>query len=84
MAGCLDDKTLKQLAKGELSGPLLAAAEAHAESCRRCAKRLARQPAGDDLVAQIRDLEASREEIAPVLSTLPQLAERLTTTLFGP
>lgn len=80
---CLDEKMLERIATESSLDPELAEAEAHVESCRRCAEALDAIPAGDDLIMRIRELEQARNEIAPALKGWSDLEERLTTTLFG-
>jgi hypothetical protein len=81
---CLDQTALEQLARGELPDAAMAEAQAHVETCRRCAERMAGLPIGDDLIAEVRELEASREAIAPALSMLSDIEQHLTTTLHRP
>ena len=83
MAGCLDKQTLAALARGELTQQATAAAEAHLEKCRRCARALAELDVDDELIERIRELERSRGETDAALSGLKQVEERVTTTLFG-
>jgi anti-sigma factor RsiW len=77
--GCPDHTTLEQLARGELPEAEMAGVQAHSETCRRCAKQLAALPIDDDLIAEVRELEVSREAIAPALSMLPEIERHLTT-----
>jgi anti-sigma factor RsiW len=83
MRGCLDQKTLIALAAGALPADATAAAEAHIETCKRCAKALAGLKVGDELIAEIRDLEQSRARINSALSGLTEVEKRVSTTLFG-
>ncbi len=82
MPRCLESDVLERFARGELSGESDAKAETHIATCRRCARKLASLPVDEKLLEQIRDADRSRREIAPALSTLNAITERLTTTLF--
>jgi len=83
VTGCLSSDTLAALARGELPEPEAAGAEAHIVGCRRCARALASLPMSEDLVERLRDLEDARHDMQPYLAHLPDLEERVTSTLFG-
>ncbi len=83
MRKCLDTRLLTAYASGELPPAEAEAAEAHLQECRRCATALGRLTADDDLLAEVRDLEQSRRELEAALGRLPDMEQRLSTTLFG-
>jgi hypothetical protein len=82
MPGCLNEKMLEGFARGDLPKPQMAESEAHLHGCRRCAEALAGLCGNDELIPEIRDVEAARKEIAPALTALNEIEERLTSTLF--
>jgi anti-sigma factor RsiW len=82
MPGCLNEKTLEGFARGDLPKPQMAETEAHLHGCRRCAEALAEMSGDNELVREIRDLGAVRKEIAPALTALHEIEDRLTSTLF--
>jgi anti-sigma factor RsiW len=83
MAECLDVTTLTAFAEGKLAAEAALAAEAHLQSCRRCAEALAKLPVDDELVERLRALEHTRAEAASALSGLNEVVERVSTTVFG-
>ena len=83
MKKCPDRSVLERMARGELSNDELPNIEAHVEVCDGCARRLAESEGGAELLAQIGELEASREAIAPALMKLREKHSEISTTLFG-
>jgi anti-sigma factor RsiW len=79
----MDETVLTAYAAGTLGLQASAVAEKHLERCRRCARALARVKVADDLLAEIRDLEAAREIIGAALSRLTSVEQQLTTALHG-
>ena len=82
MTRCLDNDTLERFVAGKLSAEENAAAEAHLESCRRCAEALDKLPVGDETIDAIRDLTRSRNEINSSLARLNETEQRVTSTMF--
>lgn len=82
MANHLDNEVLEALASGALSGPALASAEAHVESCRRCAEALAGLPIHAGLLESIRELQVVRENERSAMDRLAMDEDRVTSTLF--
>lgn len=83
MAKCPDKSKLESFARDELDAEESRVIEQHAESCKRCAQKLAALPIDDDLLTEISKLEASRRENAPAVEVMRSRHEGLSTSLFG-
>ncbi len=83
MKRCMDHTTLERFAAGTLAESEMPSAQAHLEKCRRCSEALDRLPLDRELLEAVRDAKDAREELAPDLARLSQLAASITTTLLG-
>ncbi len=80
---CPDQTTIDDWVCGDLSPEQDANEETHFLSCGRCAKRFDRLTGGEEIIADIRELERERDEYASALSRISETGQTLSETLFG-
>lgn len=83
MSKCPDTSSLEAFARDELEPEAALAIELHVEECTRCAKRLACTAIGDDLLAEIEELEKSNIEIAEAMQEMRRRHPQMSSTVFG-